>query len=84
AGTDPKDARSQFAFISIGPASAGGIEIRWASVPGKVYTIQRSTELQAGFVDFKAGEPASSSGINLYHDPTATGAGPYFYKLRVD
>lgn len=84
AGTDARDPQSQFAFISIGTASTGGVEIKWASVPGKVYTIQRSSELLAGFVDLKTGEPASSSGLNVYHDLTATGVGPYFYKLRVD
>lgn len=83
AGTDPRDARSQFAFVAVEKEPAGGMRIQWSSVPGRSYTVERSTDLLSGFVQLKAGEPATAP-INLYHDATATGPGPFFYRLRVD
>jgi len=83
AGTDPNDAQSAFAFIEMRLLLQGGIEVRWSSVQGKVYTIQRSQEISTGFVDVKTGIAATSP-INSFDDPEAAGAGVYFYRLRVE
>ena len=82
AGTDPNDPSSRFAFIGIEPHTAGGILIRWASVAGESYELQRSSDLLSGFTAIASNLPATAT-VNSYRDAAATGAGPYFYRLRL-
>jgi hypothetical protein len=82
AGTDPLDKNSLFKVILIQPAAPGGILIEWSSVAGKSYSIERSASLLTGFAPLLQGVAATAP-MNSYRDATATGSGPYFYRLRV-
>jgi hypothetical protein len=83
AGTDPNDPQSCFAFISVAPHPQGGIEVKWSSVAEKSYAVQRSSNLLTGFVDVVTGRAATAP-TNIYRDATATGEGPFFYRLRLE
>jgi hypothetical protein len=83
AGTNPTDPQSRFAFISVAPHPAGGIEVKWSSVADKSYALQRSSNLLTGFSDLATGRAATPP-TNIYHDATATGVGPFFYRLRIE
>jgi hypothetical protein len=82
AGTDPNDAQSVFKFIHVQPHQQGGIVVKWSSVEGKTYTLERSTDVLTGYA---AIQPSISAVApeNTYHDATATAATTYFYRLRV-
>ena len=83
AGTDPNDPNSCFAFIQIKPDPQGGVEVKWSSVPEKSYVIQRSSSLTTGFTNIATGQTATAP-LNVYRDATATGAGPFFYRLQIE
>ncbi len=83
AGTNPIDAQSLFEFVSVGPDPQGGVLVEWSSVAGRLYTVQRSGDLLGGFSDLQIHIPATAP-KNSYRDATATGAGPYFYRLRLE
>ncbi len=83
AGTNPKDAQSLFAFIGIGRDPLGGIAVRWSSVASKNYSVLRSGNLLAGFSNIQT-NIASTPGTNYLRDASATNAGPYFYRIRVE
>lgn len=83
AGTDPNDPNSVFkASTDIQPAPGGGLVIKWSSVAGKTYAIQRATNLSSGFSPLATNLPAIAP-QNQYTDSAATGSGPYFYRLQV-
>ncbi|MGI5868617.1 MAG: choice-of-anchor A family protein [Kiritimatiellia bacterium] len=54
AGTDPLEANSVLKILGIRPV-ANGIEIRWASVSGKVYAIEHCRTLDAPWLPVKTG-----------------------------
>jgi hypothetical protein len=83
AGTDPVDPNSMFTFVNIVPHAQGGVEVQWSSATDKSYTIQRSSNLLSGFTNIAVNLSATAP-INTYHDVTATGPGPYFYRLLLE
>ena len=83
AGTDPADDQSQFRIIKIQTSNLGGIQIEWDSVDGKVYSVERSTNLFFGFQAI-ASEIDGAAPKNVFIDLDATGAGPFFYRMRVE
>jgi hypothetical protein len=83
AGTDPNDPQSCFAFISVERHLQGGLEVKWSSVAEKSYALQRSSNLLSGFVDIAPGQSATPP-VNSFRDITATGEGPFFYRLRIE
>jgi hypothetical protein len=83
AGTDPVDPQSMFTFIKISPHPLGGVEVQWSSVADKSYTIQRSSNLTSGFTVLATNQAATAP-LNTYRDATATGPGPFFYRLQLD
>ena len=46
-GTDPTNSLSALRLISAAPNSYGGVTVRWASVPGVTYFLERGTNLSA-------------------------------------
>jgi hypothetical protein len=82
AGTDPADPNSVFKFISTAANPAGGVRVEWSSVDGRLYTLQRSTDLLTGFTDIVANIPATEP-KNSYLDTNAVPPAPYFYRLRL-
>jgi hypothetical protein len=82
AGTDPLDPNSVFKFVSITPAQPTGIIIEWASVVGKNYAISRSAAAAFNYT-YIATNLVATNILTNYRDATATGPGPYFYRLQV-
>ncbi len=83
AGTDPNDPQSRFAFIQINANPPNGITVKWSSVATLRYRVERSSTLETGYLPIQTNIPATP-GTNTFHDATATGDGPYFYRLRVE
>jgi hypothetical protein len=88
AGTDPADRTSVFKLDStlkpeVSPDSFAGIVIEWSSAPGKHYTIERTTDLQKGFVPVALRIQATDAHTS-FRDSDARGAGPFFYRIRVE
>lgn len=83
AGTDPADPNSVFkASTDLQPAPGGGFIIKWSSVPGKVYSVHRTTNLAQSFTPLATSLPATAP-QNQFPDTTATNTGPYFYRIQV-
>lgn len=83
AGTNPTRGDSVFRFVDLRPDPDGSLWLLWSSVAGKTYAIERSEDLGAGFTVLQAAIPATP-GTNTFHDATATGVGPYFYRLTAE
>jgi hypothetical protein len=81
-GTNPKDAQSLFEIMEV-EVVPGGPTIAWSSVLNRFYTLQRSTDLFSGFTNLKTGIPATAP-LNSHQDTTATGLGPFFYRVRLE
>ena len=83
AGTDPTKRDSVFEFIDIKPNPSSGIDIRWSSASGKTYSVERSEDLGSNF-DVLQSNIVATPGTNTLRDATATGTGPYYYRLTVE
>lgn len=83
AGTNPADPNSRFAFIRVERHPASGLVVQWASVQGESYQLQRSGDLLSNFSTIQSSVSATPP-VNTYHDSTAIGAGPFFYRLRLN
>lgn len=82
AGTDPTQSSSVLELNAAQSASAGAeFVIRWSSVAGKLYTVERSTGLTGGFAPI-ATDVSATPPQNTYTDP-ASGEGPYYYRIIV-
>ena len=82
AGTDPNNDQSLFKIVEIRP-HLPGILMRWSSILGKKYSVERSGDLLVGFTATQTNLSATPS-LNTFRDTTAVGPGPYFYRLRVE
>jgi hypothetical protein len=83
---DPAFANSIFVAEIVPPAAeAEGITVKWACVKLARYTVYRSEDLLSAFHTLE--DPSSrdiqavATGYMTYQDTSATGAGPYFYKV---
>lgn len=82
AGTNPNDAQSVFRFIQVLPQPAGGVLVRWSSIEGRTYTLERSGDLRSGFVPIQTGIIATPPSNSLV-DITAGLGTQIFYRLKV-
>lgn len=82
AWTDPYSAASLLKITS-GHCGDDGVVVKWASVTGPTYAIYSTTNLLNGFLPLASGLP-STPPENVYTDMTATGMGPYFYRIAVE
>lgn len=83
AGTNPVDATSLLKMLA--PSfTVSGTTVQWQSVSGKTYFIQRSSDLSVptSFSTLQ-GNLAGHAGTTTYTDLTATGPGPFFYRVGV-
>lgn len=84
AGTDPRDPQSYLRFNAVMVAGAEqGVELRWGSAPGRLYTVLRSAAVPGGFVPVVERVLAAPP-ENVWTDLTATNSPTGFYRLRVD
>ncbi len=83
AGTDPTNPQSTFEIVSVRANALGGIQVDFSSVAGKFYEVQRSSNFISGFTGIQTHVPAAAP-VSSIHDTTATGKGPYFYRLRLE
>lgn len=85
AGLNPTNPASVLAVLPP-PAinNAAGVMVSWQSVNGIIYFIQRSSSLtaQPGFTTIQS-NIVGQAGTTSYIDTTATGSGPYFYRVGV-
>ena len=94
AGVDPDDPTSTFRIEMLSPVQAreddvkgagisdAGVVLQWSSVEGRIYSVWRSSDLMQGFEPIATGIH-STPPHNTYRDTTATGEGPYFYRISV-
>jgi hypothetical protein len=88
AGTDPYDPDSALTMNgAYRPTGEGetGIAVEWSSVTGVFYAVERSTNLMAvpTFMHTVSHVPGQSP-ITTYTDTTATGIGPYYYRVHAE
>ena len=88
AGTDPtnKNSHLKFGFPASGvyAPSDNGVVLQWYSASNRFYHLNRSTNLISGFNQIGPIEIQATPSLNVYTDTTATGIGPYFYKVGVE
>jgi parallel beta-helix repeat protein len=80
AGTDPTDTTSLLQMYSATPANdSSGVNVSWQSVSGKMYLLQRSTDLSV-FSTVQS-NITGQAGTTSYKDTSTTGNGPFFYRV---
>jgi len=83
AGTDPLDASSIFRIIRLSRNPvAGFLTVTWSSVPGKIYTLEVSSDM-VNWVDASSGILATGSSTSQL-DPGAAGQDRRFYRARAE
>ncbi|MFZ4765039.1 MAG: hypothetical protein ACOYMN_08795, partial [Roseimicrobium sp.] len=82
AGTNPLAQDSSLRMESIARAVGGGFTVEWQSVPGKVYRVQRSDDLDANnWTDISGDRPATE--VTSYFTDTTATSGRKFYRVRL-
>jgi hypothetical protein len=82
AGTDPSDPFSLLALVSVTPV-AGGYNLTWSSVPGKIYRVDFSTDLTT-WTDVGTSFPASAGSTTTAFLPVGSPAPRRLYaRIRV-
>jgi hypothetical protein len=85
AGTDPNSNLSFLGMLPLeSPAGGSGFVIRWNSVAGKFYTLDRSTNLLLGFsTSVKTHIPATEP-VNSETETNAIQNESFFYRVRLE
>jgi uncharacterized delta-60 repeat protein len=78
------DRMSSGGGIGAAGGDEGGVTLEWPSVLGKLYTVERSTDILSGFTPIRSNLPGSG-GIIRYHDSdsNANAARHLFYRIVV-
>ena len=81
--TDPTNRLSLLKCIADNSlVTSTGIVVRWQSVAGKLYTVERSTNLMSPFKEI-ATDILAEAESTTHTDTTAVGSGPWFYRVGV-
>jgi len=87
AGTDPTNNSSFLGFDSATPDKAdNSIVIRWYSVSGKLYRLERGSNLMdnPSFGFLVRTNILGIAPMNTETDKTTTGSGPWFYRVKIE
>jgi subtilisin family serine protease len=84
AGTDPTNRASVLRVEGIACGSAGATRVQWQSVAGEFYRLKRGGSITGGLDHTVASGIPATPPLNTVTDRTATGAGPYFYRLAIE
>lgn len=79
-GTDPKNADS-YLLVQSQP-NASGFRLSWPSQTNRTYTLERSTNLLAGFTVFQS-SIAATPPMNTALDASATNAQTCYYRIKL-
>ena len=79
AGTDPNDAASMLK-LKTGKSQNQQVTVRWPSVVGKQYVVERATSLYSPV--WTAISTNSGTGLDMQYQDSATGSNPRFYRVR--
>ncbi len=84
AWTDPTNSLSALRLLTPSTGT-NGLLLRWQSVSGQTYFLERSTHLGAppSFAPF-ASNLVGQTGATVYTDTNAVGAGSFFYRIGVN
>lgn len=82
ADTNPTNALSVLRLVSATPAPTGSI-VTWQSVPTRSYFLERTTSLNPTTFQAVSNSVSGAAGTKTIADPSATNAGPYFYRVGV-
>ncbi len=78
AGTDPRNASS---YLQLQPPSSPDFTVSWQAVEVRTYTLERSGSLHGPFAPVQTGIQGRVPRTE-FKDTSATGPGPFFYRLR--
>jgi subtilisin family serine protease len=81
--TDPRNAASALGVEEVARAGTGMV-VRWQSVDGKRYRLDRSTNLVRGFDQLVKTNIPGVAPMNTETDTTATGKGPWLYRIVLE
>ena len=84
AGLDPMDVNAAFVITAINPApGTGGAQfiVSWTSVPGKTYTVNKATDLMAGFSVLQSNIVAAAA-LTSYTDTVGTAQSYYMIDVK--
>ena len=88
AGTDSTDINSclevEFPRLESYAPNSNGVVVQWHSASNRVYHLYVSTNLNNGFSQISPTDILATPPLNVHTDTTATGMGPYFYKIGVE
>ncbi len=85
-GSDPMNANSRLELSTVAKPEeeqTEGVTLKWPSEPNRKYAVRRTSDLSLDFPKI-ASDIESTPPVNTYTDETATGDGPYFYKIEVE
>jgi hypothetical protein len=81
AGTDPTNTLSTLRMLSALPGGSG-VTVSWQSAASRSYFLQRATNLAAPLVFLTVqSNLAGNAGTTSYTDTTASGRGPFYYRV---
>ena len=84
AGTNPTNAASCLRLTLLLPANTNGVVLRWPSVAGKVYRLERATNLLTGFNTIVRTNIAATAPTNTETDTAILPSNARFYRVGVE
>ena len=84
AGTNPTNAASSLRLLAPSATTTNTIVLRWPSVAGKTYRLERATNLSAGFNAIVRSNITATPPTNTETDAAALSAKARYYRIRVE
>ena len=84
AGTNPTNAASCLRLLAPSASTANGIVLRWPSVAGKTYRLERATNLLAGFNAVVRSNISATAPTNSEPDTVILPANTRYYRIMVE